>query len=185
MNNYNKLRVVLIILMTISIVLGAYMALKDSKQKSEEEEEKNNNDITVNFYEEYPMIPKDDIFKSISLKEANKLLENESGYFFFCNIENFNCTKYAMYLHDEAEDQDLKTIYYIDIKEDMEKETTEYKKLKELTKDKLDKIEYPLSIVVNKKKIIGVNKVTDDSFWTDENIDKFRVEIMLYMNEIS
>ena len=176
MNTYNKLRVVLIILMTISILLGAYMTLKDSKEEDTD---------NIKFSKEYPKVNNNNMFKYRTLKEANNLIENGSGYFFFCNKDNNNCENYALYLYEEADDVSLKTIYYIDIKEDIEKGTNEYKKLKELLKDKIDIIEYPLSVIVNNKKIIGTNIVKDKSYWNDKTIEEFKIEIMGYMNQIS
>ena len=59
------------------------------------------------------------------------------------------------------------------------------KKLKELLKDKIDIIEYPLSVIVNNKEIIGTNIVKDKSYWNDKTIEEFKIEIMGYMNQIS
>ena len=92
---------------------------------------------------------------------------------------------YALYLYEEAQDLSLNTIYYVDIKEDKEKNTDDYKKFNELIKDKIENVDFPLSVVVNKKEIVGVNSVTDENYWTADNIEKFKIEIMGYMNKIS
>ncbi len=174
----DKLRIIVIVLMTISIFLGAAKMLYDKKDdKTSKDGEK--------FSLEYKKIPSTNMFKYRTLEEANNLIENGSGYFFFCNKDIVNCENYALYLYEEAQDLALNTIYYIDIKKDKEENTDAYKKLDELLKDKIDSIDFPMSLAVNKKNIIGINKITDEDYWTAENIEKFKIEIMGYMNKIS
>ena len=74
----NKLRIVVIVLMTISIFLGAAKAIYDKNQN------KGSND-GEKFSLEYKKIPSTNMFKYRTLKEANNLIENGSGYFFLCN----------------------------------------------------------------------------------------------------
>ncbi len=173
----DKLRIIVIVLMTISIFLGAAKMIYDKKENKSSDGEQ--------FSLEYKKIPSTNMFKYRTLEDANNLIENGSGYFFFCNKDIVNCENYALYLYEEAQDLALNTIYYIDIKKDKEENTDAYKKLDELLKDKIDSIDFPMSLAVNKKNIIGINKITDEDYWTAENIEKFKIEIMGYMNKIS
>ena len=174
----NNLRIIVIVLMTISIFLGAAKVVYDKNHSKESNDGEK-------FSLEYNKIPSTNMFKYRTLKEANNLIENGSGYFFLCNKDIVNCQNYALYLYEEAQDLALNTIYYVDIKEDKEKNTDDYKKLNELLKDKIEKIDFPLSVAVNKKEIVGVNSVTDENYWTADNLEQFKIEIMGYMNKIS
>ena len=73
----DKLRIVVIVLMTISIFLGAVKMLYDKKEAKSNDGEK--------FSLEYKKIPATNMFKYRTLEDANNLIENGSGYFFFCN----------------------------------------------------------------------------------------------------
>lgn len=172
MNNektYKILRIVLFALLTISIFLGAYKTLKDNKKEENE------------FSKEYPNVKEDNMYSYTDIKDALYKIENGSGVFFFCSKDIDNCKEVAQYLYEEAKDLIYSPVYYTDVK-DLSDEYS--KKLRNITK--LDKDYYPLIVAVNKKEIVGFTTINADSktYWTKENIESFKIEIMNYMNKI-
>ncbi len=163
------LRVIIIVLFTITIFLGAYKALK-----------KDNNTNNA-FSKEYPNVNTDNMYTYEDIQDAINKIENGTGMFFFCNKDIDNCKEVAQYLYEEAKDLAFTPIHYIDIK-DLNEEYTN--KLKEITKN--EEVKYPLVIAVNKKEFLGSITISEDSksYWTKENIEKFKIEVMNHMNKM-
>ena len=165
---YNKLRIVAIVLMTISILLGAFFAYKNSSKKD-------NNDA-IKFSKEYKGVKEDNMFRYLSLKDSVKKIEKEKGVFFFCTKEKLNCDKYALYLYEEAKDLGYTPIYYIDIKDALEEDLNNLKSLTNCS-------DFPLIVVTDSKKIDNINTIYDK--WDDTEVEAFKIEIMNEINRLS
>jgi hypothetical protein len=174
------LRIVAYALMALLIILKAATVLYDDKKPASSDAEK--------FASEYKNVNKVNMFRYRSLKEANSLIKNNSGFFFFCNSKDEMCQYYAQYLFEEADDFSLDEISYIDIKNDYDKDTDDFKELLDLIKNYVSEIKYPLSVVVNKGNIIAVDNTSvgfDKEYWSKENIEKFKIEMMRHMSHIN
>ena len=170
MNNkelYNKLRIVALVLMAISVALGAYMTFKSSQKK---------NTDANKFSKEYPSVKEDNMFAYMSLKDANEALLKERGVFFFCTRTKDNCDKYALYLYEEAKDLNYSPIYYIDMKDTSEEDIN---KLKELTTNS----DYPLIVIADKGVKEKVNIIYNK--WDDTDVESFKIEVMNKINLVN
>jgi len=81
------------------------------------------------FYREYNQVSVDNVFKYTTAKEAIELFKSEQAVIFFGFKECKWCQSYAPILNDYAKENNIDTIYYVDIKEDRANNTEEYKQL--------------------------------------------------------
>jgi len=90
-----------------------------------------NNNITdsAKFYTEYGSVPIENVFKYVTASEAIELLSSEQAIILFGFKECKWCQSYAPILNDYAKENNIDTIYYVDIKEDRANNTEEYKQL--------------------------------------------------------
>lgn len=165
---YNKLRVVAIVLMVISICLGAYMTYKRSNS--------DDNRDAIKFSKEYSEIPTDNMFIYKNLNETLNSIENSKGVYFFCTRTKEFCDKYALYLYEEAKDLRYTPVYYIDMKDAKEEDINKLKSITSVS-------DYPL-IVVSDMKIKGSINIVYDK-WDATEVESFKIEIMNYINKIN
>ena len=119
------------------------------------------------FFKEYNQVPVDNVYKYASVNEAISLFEQEEAIIFFGFKECKWCQSYAPILNEYAKRNNVKIIYYVNIKEDRANNTEAYLALVKLlekhleTDDKGNKRIYvPDVYFVKNGKIVGHNNDT-------------------------
>ena len=119
------------------------------------------------FFKEYNQVPVDNVYKYASVNEAISLFEQEEAIIFFGFKECKWCQSYAPILNEYAKQNNVKIIYYVNIKEDRANNTEAYLALVKLlekhleTDDKGNKRIYvPDVYFVKNGKIVGHNNDT-------------------------
>lgn len=112
------------------------------------------------FFQEYNKVSVDNVYKYATAEQALELFKSEEAVIFFGFKECIWCQEYAPILNDYAKQNNIETIYYVDIKQDRANNTEQYQELIKL----LDK--YLSSDDNNKKRIY----VPDVYFVKDGNI---------------
>ena len=135
-----------------------------------------NNNITDSerFYTEYNDVPVNNVYKYVTAKEAIELFKSDSAVIFFGFKECKWCQSYAPILDEYAKENNVETIYYVDIKEDRANNTEEYKAIVEYLTTYLKedgngnkRIYVPDVYFVKDGKILGHNNDTS----TEEGAD--------------
>ena len=128
-----------------------------------------NENITDNerFFKEYNQVPVDNVYKYVSVNEAISLFEQKEAIVFFGFKECKWCQSYAPILNEYSKQNNIQTIYYVNIKEDRANNTEAYVALVRLlekylqTDDKGNKRIYvPDVYFVKDGKIVGHNNDT-------------------------
>lgn len=142
------------------------------------------------FFKEYNQVPVDNVYKYASVDEAITLFEQEEAIIFFGFKECKWCQSYAPILNEYAKQNNVETIYYVNIKEDRANNTEAYLALVKLlekylqTDDKGNKRIYvPDVYFVKDGKIVGHNNDTsmeqgaDVEGYYEENGDALKKKI--------
>lgn len=159
-----------------------------------------NNNITDSerFFKEYNKVPVDNVFKYVTAKESLELFEQEEAIILFGFKECSWCQSYAPILNEYAKQNNIETIYYVDIKQDRANNTEEYMALVNLLKDYLHsddkgnkRIYVPDVYFVKQGKIVGHNNDTSTEQGADidgyyaENGDELREKISILFGKLS
>lgn len=142
-------------------------------------EKNNNNDIVMTdadkFSAEYVKVDKENPFVYRTLEEANAILENGTGIVYLGFPECPWCQQYVVYLNEVAKDYEIEKIYYVNIFNDRNNNTEEYKKTVSLLEGYLQydeegkrRIYVPAVIAINKGEIVGFD---DESAWDTKGYD--------------
>lgn len=142
------------------------------------------------FFKEYNQVPVDNVYKYVSANEAISLFEQEEAIIFFGFKECKWCQSYAPILNDYAKQNNVETIYYVNIKEDRANNTEAYLALVKLLEKYLEsddkgnkRIYVPDVYFVKDGKIIGHNNDTsmeegaDVEGYYEENGDALKEKI--------
>lgn len=157
----NKIKIIVTVILVV-IIVTLIVVFKDEFFKI-------NNNITDSerFYTEYNEVPVDNVFKYATAKEAIELFESDLAVIFFGFKECKWCQSYAPILNDFAKENNIDTIYYVDIKEDRANNTEEYKTLVTLLESYLEqdsdgnkRIYVPDVYFIKDGKILGHNNDT-------------------------
>lgn len=180
-----NLKKVSIILITLFAVIGALLIYHyvDNKQVKTNINEKITN--------EYNLVT-DSIIEYKTIDEVNNILNNGTGVIFFCITENEWCNYYAKYLNDISVKNEIKNIFYLNIKQDRKYNTSGYRKIVNRLKDYLlkddeneIKLFVPTVIFVKNGKVIGYDSrtsiitknISPSEYWNEENIIDFNEKI--------
>jgi predicted bacteriocin transport accessory protein len=159
--------------------------------------EDNNKEVN-NISNEYTLLDKDNVFVSKSVDEIIKTLKSGTGIIFLGFPECPWCQKYAFYLNEIAKENNIKEIYYYNIKDIRNNNTKDYLKIVSLLSDYLptddsgNKRIYVPNLTIVKNGVIVANDnetslISDgtlpDDYWTEENIDNFKIRINNYLKE--
>ena len=117
--------VVVAILVMILILAGEKLNVTDKISDNEK------------FYSEYANVPIENVFKYVTASEAIELFESKQAIIFMGFKDCKWCQSYAPILNEVAKNNNVDTIYYLNIKEDRKNNTEEYKILVEMLKDYL------------------------------------------------
>ncbi|MBQ8043294.1 MAG: hypothetical protein IJ272_03990 [Clostridia bacterium] len=119
------------------------------------------------FFRDYNGVTVDNVYKYVTAKEAIELFSSDEAVIFFGFKECIWCQEYAPILNDYAKENNVETIYYVDIKEDRANNTEAYQELVKLLDKYLAKddngnkrIYVPDVYFVNDGKIVGHNNDT-------------------------
>ena len=177
------------ILISIIIVLSIVFIWKYSYVKETD---------NIKFSNEYTNVNKSNKFVYKNLEGILDILNNKTGIVFFGFPECIWCQKYAVYLNEVINEENIDEIYYINIKEDRNKNTENYIKLVELLNkhlidnDNQKQLYVPnLTIVKNGEIIYNNNEtasidinITPDEYWTEEKIQKFKTNLKEMIDQI-
>lgn len=126
------------------------------------------------FYKDYNKVTVDNVFKYSSAKEAIELLKAEEAVIFFGFKDCIWCQEYAPILNNYAKENNVETIYYVDIKEDRANNTQEYQELIKLLDEYLEtdenskkRIYVPDVYFIKDGKIVGHNNDTSTEVGAD------------------
>lgn len=166
-------------LILIALVVGIILIFLNSEKV---------NDAEL-FASEYKQVDEDNVFVYKDAKEIIRILENGTGVVYLGFPECKWCQAYVPYLDEVAKENNIDTIYYFNIREDREKNTSDYKKIVELTSEFLGyddegekRVFVPDVYVVLDGEILSHNNetsmITEDilpiDYWTDEKLDNLR-----------
>ena len=175
-------------LLLILVLVGAFFLFKKSKPVTD----------SMKFSEEYNEVAKDNVFVYSNIDEIVNLLENGTGIVFLAFPECPWCQNYAKYLNEVAKENNIKKIYYLNIKYDRQINSSKYTKLVKLLGDYLyaddsgiAKVYAPDLTFVKNGKIIAHDNETSittssmkiEDYWTEENILEFKNKISNYIRE--
>ena len=169
------------ILLIIGIaVIGAYLIHNKFKHINSEQKE------IDKFVSEYSLITENHGFEIINAAEAVNILNNKTGIIFFCNPGSDWCQHYAKVLDDIASENDIKKIYYVDIKNDRNINSNNYRKIVLKLQDYLDsddtgnkRLNMPnLTFVKDGRTSLVSSDTTPEEYWTRENILTFKNNII-------
>lgn len=149
------------------------------------------------FTTEYNLVSENNIYKYSTIDEIITTLETGTGFIFLCTPESQWCNYYAKNLNDTLINLNVQEILYYNVKTDRELNTLKYQKLLTLLgsylyKDDLNnsKLYMPdFTIVKDGNIIVHDNETsliesdqTEESYWTEEKINEFRIKMNNYVN---
>ena len=145
----------------------------------------------------YGLDSKTVVYESANIDEVINIISNKYGIIFMCTPETKWCKKYAELLNEVAIEKDVDKIYYLNIKNERSMNTNKYQKLVNQLEDVLftddtgnKRIYMPEVVFVRDGKIIAhdnetsfiTNDQTVSDYWTQENINKFKVKLYEYID---
>lgn len=172
-------KIILGALVLVALIVGLILIFTNSEKVNDSEL----------FASEYKQVDEDNVFVYRDAKEIIRILENGTGVVYLGFPECKWCQAYVPYLDEVAKENNINTIYYFNIKEDREKNTSDYKKIVELTSEFLGyndegekRVFVPDVYVVLDGEILSHNNetsmITEDilpiDYWTDEKLDNLR-----------
>lgn len=81
------------------------------------------------FFQDYNKVSVDNVYKYATAEQAIELFKAEEAVIFFGFKECIWCQEYAPILNDYAKQNDIGTVYYVDIKQDRANNTEQYQQL--------------------------------------------------------
>ena len=148
------------------------------------------------FAREYEEVGEDNVFVYRDIDEIINILEKGTGVVYLGFPECKWCQRYVKYLNEVAKEMDIEKIYYYNIKEDRENNTSEYQKIIELLGDYVEydeegnpRIYVPEVIYVNKGNIVAHDNETSmesgdvDEYWSQDKINSLKERTRTYMQE--
>lgn len=171
---------IIIIISTVVLLLGGILIYKFGFNKDTYSDNER-------FAKEYSSVTEDNVFVYKDMEEIIKILENGTGVVYLGFPECPWCTAYVKYLNEVALNNDEETIYYHNILEDRQNNTTEYQKVVSILSDYLQydnegnkRIYVPAVIGVRKGEIVFFDDETawdtkdyesPEDYWANEDLD--------------
>ena len=172
-------------------VAGAWLIYNHFDKKEEDVE------VVNRFKQEYNLVDENNVYKYSTIDEVLDVLQNKTGFVFFCTPDSMWCNYYAKYLNEELINHNIDSVYYYNIKSDRALNTIKYQRILELLDpytykdDELNsKIYMPDLTVVKNGKVIAHNNDTSlthsdikcEDYWTQEKINEFKNTIRSYVD---
>jgi len=189
------LKYIISVIIIALVALGVYIFITRDNKDIESD--------AVRFKEEYKDVANDNIFVYKSAEDIINILEGGTGIIYFGFSSCPWCQAYVPMLNDLAREKGIETIYYLDIKDIRNENTSEYQKIVELTKDFLplndegkERIYVPDVFFVKEGIILGHNNetslisggTTPEEYWTVERKEALKTTltelIMQYNGEL-
>ena len=179
-----KIKILLIIVIA---VVGAFLIYKKFEHINANQKE------IDTFLSEYTLITENHVFEIVNTAEVVNILNNKTGIVFFCNPGSDWCQHYAKILDDIALENGINKIYYVDIKNDRNIKSNNYRKIVTILQDFLDsddtgnkRLNMPNLTFVKDGIIISNDNrtslvssdTTPEEYWTRENILTFKNNII-------
>lgn len=179
-----KIKILLIIVIA---VVGAFLIYKKFEHINANQKE------IDKFLSEYTLITENHVFEIVNTAEVVNILNNKTGIVFFCNPGSDWCQHYAKILDDIALENGINKIYYVDIKNDRNINSNNYRKIVTILQDFLDsddtgnkRLNMPNLTFVKDGIIISNDNrtslvssdTTPEEYWTRENILTFKNNII-------
>lgn len=159
---------------------------------------KNNITDSERFYTEYNLVSVNNVYKYATVKEALELFKSDFAVIFFGFKECKWCQRYAPMLDEFAKENNIDTIYYVDIKQDRADNTDDYKALVKMLESYLEedndgnkRIYVPDVYFVMDGKIVGHNNDTsmeqgaDTENYYKEHGEELRNKIKVLFDKIN
>lgn len=150
------------------------------------------------FNSEYTLLDSNNVFVYKSSTEILNILKSGTGVIFLGFPECPWCQHYALHLNDVAKENNVKEIYYYNIKEIRNNNTEKYKEMVKLLGDYLSyddssnkRIFVPNVVFVKNGKILANDNETalindgssPEGYWTEEAISTFKTKMNEYFEE--
>lgn len=179
-----KIKILLIIVIA---VVGAFLIYKKFEHINANQKE------IDKFLSEYTLITENHVFEIVNTAEVVNILNNKTGIVFFCNPGSDWCQHYAKILDDIALENGINKIYYVDIKNDRNINSNNYRKIVTILQDFLDsddtgnkRLNMPNLTFVKDGIIISNDNrtslvssdTTPEEYWTRENTLTFKNNII-------
>lgn len=185
---------------SISIILGILMLIafillgnKDWKKVTPKD--------SIKFSDQFPKVPKNNVFTYETLPEINRTLSSGTGIIFFGYNKSKWVQEYALHVNEVAKEMQIEEIMYFDIYHDRENNTKDYVKTVSLLKEHLPInddgeriIKIPNLTIVKDGVILSNNNDTSliyptdenaiNEYWTEENIEDFNNTIRQMFNTL-
>ena len=151
------------------------------------------------FAKEHGGVTNNNVFRYVTLEEALKILEKETGIVYFGESNNDWSKQYAKYLNEVAKENKIKKIYYCDIANDIKNNSRKYKELIQVLHDRLHIDEYgreylkvPYVVFVKNGIITNYDNetslvygtITADKYWTDFEIKEIKSKLTEFIKKI-
>ncbi len=164
----------------ISIILILIIVFKYITVKEED---------NIKFSNEYKNIDTNNKFIYKDIDEIIEILTNGTGIIFFGFPECIWCQEYVIYLNEIINEENIDNVYYLNIKNDRNKNTQSYNKLINILSDYLiendnniKQLYVPTTIIVNNGEIIYNNNETSsinesispNEYWNESKINEFK-----------
>ena len=152
------------------------------------------------FSTEYNLVSENNVFNYSSLDEILDVLENKTGFVFFCTPESTWCNYYAANLNQVLIDNNINNVYYYNIRRDRDLNTIKYQRILDILspyifKDDSNntKIYMPDLTVVKDGVIVAhdnetsliASDIESSAYWTNEKQSEFRNKITDYVKLIN
>ena len=181
-----------ILLIIVIAIIGTIVIYKHFyKQKID-------NKSVTKFSDEYTLVDKNNVFVYSNIDEVANMLENGTGIVFMAFPECPWCQYYAKYLNEVALENNIKEIYYLNIKHDRQINSNNYSKITKLLDNYLYsddggkvKVFAPnLTFIKNGKIIANDNEtaiiegnIKVEKYWNQEKINEFKIKIASYIKD--
>ena len=184
-----------ILIVIIAIALVLFFVFQNNEEESEISD-------ALKFREEYTEVGEDNVFLYRNADEIVRILEHGTGVVYLGFPECKWCQKYVTYLNEAAEENNITRIYYLDILEDRNNNTSEYQEIVSLLDEYLEydeegnkRVYVPAVIVVDGGEIVGFDDETSldthdlddpEEYWTEEEVNDLMnrlAEMFDYVND--
>ncbi len=184
-----------ILIVIIAIALVLFFVFQNNEEESEISD-------ALKFREEYTEVGEDNVFLYRNADEIVRILEHGTGVVYLGFPECKWCQKYVTYLNEAAEENNITRIYYLDILEDRNNNTSEYQEIVSLLDEYLEydeegnkRVYVPAVIVVDGGEIVGFDDETSldthnlddpEEYWTEEEVSDLMnrlAEMFDYVND--
>ena len=146
---------------------------------------------------EYTLLNDENIYVFKNIDEIINIMNNKTGIILFCNPSSNWCQHYLKVIDDIAKSNNIKEIYYNDIKEDRNNNSLKYQKIVSKLYDYLDtddtnnkRLNMPYLLFIKNGNVVAYDnrfsmvssEITAEEYWNDpDNVMDFENQINEYI----